>query len=410
MKLFFVSILLVISLVFSAQTPLIPRELSNLLRVPYLETNNRAAIEESPGGIFSFDKFVAIKSKTTKGETIDIFLYINTRTGAFATITERENVLETENFDTNSKNFKLFYYSPKGKIIQFYTRLQKGELKKYFATMNTEVVAYTPSIPLQNTWLFKQGAEFNTLPQNFHAAHYKATTDNAPTMVLCGYPIIGKLLASNFIGYSGIGYVKTDKGVYMITEIKPAYSGVPFTATKWKEINLQLNIADFTSAEAEFYSKTGESIEKKLNKPVKIKDGPCASLVHEKEMEKKRVLLNQKDLLGKTSRGNMVNDKSVQNALASMQDPTTQLELSRLETEIKLCNIIDRMNSQSTTELDKQKRDCLETRLGDIANAKAESDAIDAKFGLDKVKALPEKIKIMKKLGHQTSQQCMKVL
>ncbi|MCC2590063.1 hypothetical protein [Chryseobacterium sp. MFBS3-17] len=299
--------------------------------------------------------------------------------------------------------------SPKGLVLSFYNRLKKGVLEKKYTTMNTEIANYTPMIPASNYWIFKHSGNLRTLPQNFVAYKYKAGSSESPTFLFCGYPPAEKLKVSKMTGYSGIGYLKTDRAIYMVTEMKPA-TGNSFVAVKWKEVNISLNLADFQSAEGEFYTKAGEEIEKEQNKPAKIKESECSRIEHEIAVEKKRMLTEQQDLLSKTTRGNMLNDSKVKNAMAAMQDPTRGLIQNRLETELRLCKLIDRMNKQSTTELDKRKKECLETQLGDSADATAESEAIDAQYGLNKVQALPKKRDLYKKFTHKRTKECMKVL
>src|SRR5690606_29854505 len=106
---------------FFGQRPNIPRELTNLLDVPYLGRGYSG--EETLGGIIRFDKFVLINT-TIKDQPVEIYLYINTTTGAIATRTEKRATLRNENFDIDSKDFKLTYMSPKGLVLSFYNRLK----------------------------------------------------------------------------------------------------------------------------------------------------------------------------------------------------------------------------------------------------------------------------------------------
>lgn len=403
----FVVIVSIISIQIFAQRPEIPRELSSLLNVPFLEHGYSGY--ETPGGELRFDKFILINSNTSDGKPVDIFLYINTTTGAFATRTEKRDKLISEQFDIESKDFKLTYFSPKGKVIQFYNRLKNGVVERKYSAMNTEIVAFSmPS--MENTWVFKQSGSTRSLPQNFQTGYYKATTPGAPLLFLCGDLSQPKMKATKFVGYSGIGYVKTDKGIYMVAGVVPEGGGNAFSAEKWKDINEHFNLIEFKSAEGEVYDKLGAEIDKELNKPHDIKEGACQSIEHEISVAKKLKAQNMQNLVQKTTRGNMINDKNVQNAMAAMQDPTADYGISQLEIELRICKLVDRMNRQSVTELDKKKMDCLETELANNAAATAEAEAIDRQFGADKINALPKKREIWKKYSHKRTKECMKVL
>src|SRR5690606_7109047 len=155
-------------------------------------------------------------SRSNSGLETQTLLYINTTNGDIATITGKAGDSDDGSFNIDDPKFRLTYYNPRGRIYSFYTRNKNGNIVRYMSSMNTEIVPYSNSLPFQRTTIYRTGDASNPLPQRFEANTFKASGSNAPTLILCGGKAgskPNKLLLKRFIGYSGIGYAKTDEGI-----------------------------------------------------------------------------------------------------------------------------------------------------------------------------------------------------
>lgn len=381
-------ILLVFPIYAQSQAPsaAIPRELASLIHVPALTPEHDPPVDgHTAGETLRFDKLVLITGSTESGLETQIHLYINTTTGDIATCTGKAGNAEDGSFNIDDPAFRLTYYNPRGRIYNFYTRKKNGSIVRYMSSLNTEIVPFSNGIPFQRTTVYKTGNAANPLPQRFDAMTYKASGSNAPTLIVCGDPKPGRLLLKRFIGYSGIGYMKTDQGIYMVVKIKSAGGG--FTATKWKSENYKLNLSDFQHIEAEMYTDMLARNEAKTEKILqKNHTGNCADIANRIKEMKLGQQRKERENITKMGRGNPVTDASVRDAMKGLYgNPAEQLQQASLEIDLKLCKLDSK---RMPTESDAEKRNCLKEDKQKLNAAMLELQALKERYPNPKDAAL----------------------
>lgn len=401
MKRFVALIPLLLPLYAQSQAPsaTISRELASLINVPALiPEQDPPADGHASGETLRFDKLVLITAVNESGLETQIHLYINTTNGDIATCTGKTGNAEDGSFNIDDPAFTLTYYNPHGRIYNFYTRKKNGNIVRYMSSLNTEIVPYSNSIPFDRTTIYRTGPAINPLPQRFEATTYKASGSNAPILIICGDAKPGRLLLKRFIGYSGIGYIKTDQGIYMVVKIKSARGG--FTATKWKNENYKLNLSDFKHVESEMYAdmfaKNQAATEKLESKSY---TGNCADIsnqIKELKLEQKR---KERVNIEKMGKGNPITDASVRDAMKGMYgNPIDQLQQTSLEIDLKLCKLDSK---RIQTASDAEKRNCLKEDKIKVNAAVLEIQALEARYANPKDEAIliTERLKVISRVS-----------
>lgn len=382
-----------------------PSELAALINVPALIPENDPPVDgDFPGDLLTFDRLVIMTAQDATGKEIPIYLYINTTNGDIATITGKAGNAEDGSFDIDHTEFRLTYFNAHGRVYNFYTRKKNGNIVRYMSSLNTEIHFFSDGIPFERTTVYRTGDGINPLPQGFPAHTFKASGNNAPTLVLCGgkpgaKP--NKLLLKRFVGYSGIGYVKTDEGIFMVVKIKSDHGG--FTATKWKNERHKIRVSDFQHVESEMYDEMAINNAKQTARlEAKTFTGNCADIerqINQSKIEQKR---KEKKNIEDMSKGNPMTDASVRNAMAGLYgNPEEHLRIASLETDLRLCKL---ENKRIKTEDDEEKRMCLREEKNRIEVAVLELKALRDRYSNPKDAAILmiEQRKILSKYSTQT--------
>lgn len=356
-------------------------ELERLTNVPALIPENDPPIDGSTSGtVLNFDKLVMITAVNPDGLETKIQLYINTSNGDIATITGKVGNADDGSFDIDDPDFRLIYYNPHGRVYNFFTRKKNGKIVRYMSSMNTEIVAYSGDIPFERTTVYRTGDGINPLPQNFAAHSFKASGSSVPTFILCGgkpKTKPNKLLFKRFIGYSGIGYIKTDEGVFMVVKVKSSKGTI--TANKWKNERHKITLSDFKHIESEMYTDMAANNASQTAKlENKTFSGNCSDIesrINQLKIEQKK---KEKKNIEEMSRGNAVTDANVRSAMKGMYgDPVELLEIDELSVELKLCKW---EQIRVKTDSDHQKKACYMEEKARIQQAASELTALKQRY------------------------------
>lgn len=370
-------IVILISFIVFGQTS----ELDRLTNVPALIPENDPPIDGVfPGDVINFDKLVMITAVNASGLETQIYLYINTNNGDIATITGKAGNSPDGSFNIEDPKFRMQYVNSHGRVYNFFTRKKNGSIVKYMSSLNTEMHFYSGGIPFQRTTVYRTGDAINPLPQNFDSNSYKASGGNAPTLVLCGGKSgtkPSKLLFKRFIGYSGIGYVKTDEGIFMVVKVKSDQGN--FTATKWKNERYKINVSDFQHVESAMYEDLTIKNEKETRKlESKTFDGDCADIesqINTMKLEQKR---KEKTNIENMTRGSVLTDANTRNAMKGLYgDPVEQLDIAEMEVELKLCKW---EQIRVKTDFDTKRKACYMEEKARIQKAKSELEALKKRY------------------------------
>lgn len=372
-----ITVIMFISTLVIGQTS----ELESLTNVPALIPENDPPVDGSTSGtILNFDKVVMITALNPEGVETNINLYINTTNGDIATITGKSGIADDGSFDIDDPKFRMTYYNPHGRVYNFFTRKKNGNIVRYMSSMNTEIVAYSGGIPFERTTAYRTGDGINPLPQNFAAHSFKASGNGVPTFILCGgkpKTKPEKLLFKRFIGYSGIGYIKTDEGIFMVVKVKSSKG--TFTANKWKNERHKITLSDFKHLEGEMYSDMAANNESETAKlENKTFSGNCSDIenrINQLKIEQKK---KEKKNIEEMSRGNTVTDANVRNAMKGMYgDPVEQLEIDEMAVELKLCKWEQK---RVKTDYDHQKKACYMEEKARIQRAASELTTLKQRY------------------------------
>ncbi len=340
----FILLAFLIPVLVSAQAPTqISEGLASWLDVPYLVNGNTS----QQGQRFKFDKKIKVETNNN-GTASEMFIFINTKNGNYAFMTGKPGTLGNGEFNYGDRNFMLNFFTQKGEFFQFYNDKVKGEIKHFAGTNNTIISAI--QFPSASGTLPKKSQTQTSV--NGFTAHAYGTGQN--NFYLIGSNSKQKLKITKFLGYSGIGYVKTDGGIQMITEMNTPNSFI--TAVSWENINVEFNAELFTeSREGDFYAKATENIEQKKEKANNMNmDGPCSGIkmdIQTLELENAR---KQKEGLEKTSSGNLFEGGS-QQGLGELANILGGMEKAKLENELKICNM---QHQNSNSQGIQQKIEC----------------------------------------------------
>lgn len=399
----FIPVLLLMGTLAIGQTS----ELDRLTNVPALIPENDPPVDGSTSGaVLNFDKVVMITAVNPEGLETNINLYINTSNGDIATITGKFDNADDGSFDIDDPKFRMTYYNPHGRVYNFFTRRKNGAIVRYMSSMNTELVAYSSGIPFERTTVYRTGEGINPLPQHFTAHSFKASGSSVPTFILCGGKSRtkpNKLLFKRFIGYSGIGYIKTNEGIFMVVKVKSSKG--TFTANKWKNERHKINLSDFKHLEGEMYSDMATSNASETAKlESKTFSGNCADIenrINQMKIEQKK---KEKKNIEEMSRGNAVTDANVRSAMKGMYgDPVDQLEVAEMEVELKLCKW---EQIRIKTDHDHERKACYLEEKAKIQQAASELTALKQRYSGPNDPPLimtPEYREILKRMQKKSS-------
>lgn len=365
-----------------------------LLRAPVLVHPEQARRIE-PTEKICFDKKLYVKS--TGGRDADMYIYINTKDGIVANMIGRDGELGDGEFRINETRFRLMVLGKKGNVYTYFNSKKNGDLKHWVSTGNSETHLFQGSIPSGMDVINKKTIRNQYCENEFKTWSYKAEVIDAPVFHLYGAQYPNKLVCKEMLGYNGVGYLYTDKGMYLILEMEKGIFSAEIKEIKDDEFCF--DPTDFVPLERSVSQEAEEEIEKKKekldNKPI---TGDCISQQQALKNFKKQVLDKQKTELDKTKQGNVYQNRDVQKAYSNLQDPIDMVDESILDYQLKICRLETRMNNNRSNASNadrQQKLACYNNQISRLQQAKAQMQAQDARFSNDPGKALLEKMRIM---------------
>lgn len=333
LKLFSFILLLYLPSMVCAQEPFrISAELSSMINVPALIPEVQQDFTAS-STVIHFDKLIKISNSQNSAVT---YLYINTQTGETATRTGRPEAIGNGSIDINDEKFTLTYYRPApGIIINFYNSKKKGVLQHYSSTLNTEI--NPASFPgFEKITVSQSGTPKKVLLQNFTATPYR--TSESSSIFLCGGPTPGSLQLKRFIGFAGIGYLKTNRGIYMVTEIVTTQGR--FEAEQWQHAENSIDLSLFTSIEAGVYTAMEQKTDKALSKlESRTPTGDCADMERQLIERKKANTRSAGREVQNSRAGNLITDTAALVALMNTINPEHQVQELLLSMDLSLCKL-----------------------------------------------------------------------
>lgn len=367
------------------------------LDVPFLSSGSPG---RNPSGTISrFDKRILI---TSSGGSYTC-LYLNTRNGDRAVSIDRDGAGCRDQPPINDEKFNLMLFTPSGEVLSFYNRKKNGRIERYVTSGGTELVPvnYLPDTGL----LERRGEAVDFFRRDYTAHPYRVNTSGAPKVYLVGERAPERLTVQKSLGYNGIGYLKTDKGIFMSFRIEKGE--IFFNVQSWENVEVTFDKAPFRLVEAELSTEFSEYYDREMRKlEAKRFSGSCSEYEQGLNELRKQELRRQREPVGRTKSGNVYQSPTALSGYSDLVDPSFQLESFDMDTQVKICKAeatLTRSGGEQTRARLAEKIRCLNNLRLDIARVKTEMDALDQRYRDNPERGLAEKQRLF---GTLTGRAC----
>lgn len=376
-------LLLLVPATFQAQT------FNTSLSVPALTDGPLIGTD----GVLRFDR--RIKATITGGSGGEMFLYINTRTGDIGIRIGKTGSLGSGELDVNNDRFQMLRITPRGSIFNYQTNRKNGRLEHYVVSGNTELIPATFDQPV-GTELSRQGGEPSYFTRTLGAAAYSGGSA-APTLYLYGGDLRREVTWQKFLGYAGIGYLKTNRGVHM--SVRSDMGRQSYLATQWMNVGISMNLEIFKHMDMEMLAKMEErNYERMESLGRETFTGTCQGEQRELNRLKTADVQRRRELANSSTAGNVYQDRVTQEALAELQLPN--LEVMNAEIELNACKLRMRAPSSDSREMTRrsERLSCYREQQMELIRLRMEWDVIDANNRNSPGRALMEKRQAMSRV------------
>lgn len=367
------------------------------LDVPYLSSGSTGL--DAGTTIARFDKRILI---TSSGGSYSC-LYLNTRNGDKAVSIDRDGSSCRDALPVNDEKFTLTLFTYSGEVLSFYNRKNNGRIEHYVTSGGTELVPvnYFPDTGL----LERRGETVDFFRHDYTAHPYRANTSGAPKFYLVGERTPERLSVQKSLSYTGIGYVKTDNGIYMSFRMEKGDTF--FNVQSWQNVATTFDKAPFRLVEAELSTEFSEYYAREMRKlEAKRFSGTCSEYESQLNELRKQELRRQREAVGRTTSGNVYQSRTAVSGYSDLVDPVFQLESFDMDTQVKICKAeatLSRSNGERTRARLTEKIRCLNNLRLDIRRVKLEMDALDQRYRDNPERGLPEKQRLF---GTLTGRSC----
>ena len=367
------------------------------LDVPFLTSGSPG---RDPGTTISrFDKRILI---TSSGGSYTC-LYLNTRNGDKAVSIDRDGSSCSEPLPVNDEKFALMLFTQSGDVLSFYNRKKNGRIEHYVTSGGTDLapVSYLPDSGV----LERRGETVDFFRHDYTAHPYRANAAGAPKFYLVGGRTPERLTVQKSLGYSGIGYLKTDRGIFMSFRVEKGETF--FNVQSWESVTVDFDKAPFRLVEAELSTEFSEYYDREMRKlEAKRFSGSCSDSEQALNELRKQELRRQREAVGRTRSGNVYQNRTAVGGYSDLVDPSFQLESFDMDTQVKICKAeatLSRSSGERTRARLTEKIRCLNNLRLDIRRVKMEMDALDQRYRDNPERGLPEKQRLF---GTLTGRAC----
>ncbi|MCX8020091.1 MAG: hypothetical protein N2747_06310 [Chitinophagaceae bacterium] len=342
-----------------------------------------------------FDKTFVVKMAAERAGSL-FCLMLNTKDG-FIGYNPLPNTRTADcelNIENSRFNFNLIGLA--GVMYHYFATKKVNQLEYYVKTSNTDRYQYNISTRIPGI-LTRKTERRDYCGGKVKARAYKKDGDPA-VYFLFGqdYPPEININNKAFLGNFGVGYLNTDKGLFIIMEVQEgAYNAKIediqvvqrcFDPTKFKKLDEET----FFNKEKEIEKKKQE-LDQKQNEPARY--SACQAAKNQLLTFQKQVAGKKNEALQKAKSGNQINNPQTQQAIMDYDNPEDAVEEMILETKYELCTVTESNNENPDPKKEK-KINCLQQRLSLLQSIKSKMNAIEGNPAMDKKKKHFEKIKI----------------
>ncbi len=344
--------------------------------------------DRSGRSVVRFDRKVLVQVIGGRGG--EFCLYINTRSGDMGIMYGRSGELGACALNINDEKFTFMLVRAGGQIQTYTTQKKNGALKHWVSTGNTEI--YPVSFPrMENAVLQRLGDSWTYNRETVSGQAYSANSSGAPTYYLHGSSQPRDVTTQNFLGHSGIGYLKSNRGIFKV--VRADMGSTRFQVYSWWDVSTELDLTPFELLENLMDESTRTSLDRQEQRlRSRSFSGPCA--IEEEEWRRLSLadIEARRRLNAERKRGNVFENESTRRAQSEMMIP--DLAVMNQELVVKVCKANDRLSrarsGESQADIERQIQ-CYRRQQSELSALQAEWNAIDARFPNDSGKAYMEK-------------------
>lgn len=370
---------------------------SQILQAPVV-TGQTTAINILPNQQpFCFDKQIAVKL-AIPGSVVQQCLYLDTKGGLIGHLKPKTTGTGLCDIKPDDPDFSFFIYGLKGNTYQYRNVEKKGGgLEHLVTTSNSQTYLYEPPASTNNSPAVLQLKNESRMYCNdkIKAKAYKYDGGNK-IWFLFGQEFPPTLVWNKYIGNFGVGYLFTDKGLYIAMEF--TYGKTSYKITSIEDVNTCFNPAAFQIMEDKFVTKRTEELTKERNKLTieqsKLSSGNCVTertALYDYKME---ILSKQELNLQNSQNGNALQNAQTQNSIIGMFDPLMLIHQGILETKVSVCKAMINA-TQHPGDIDAQdKITCLNNYVVVLQGYETRMHDVELLYSNNLTKAYLEKSKL----------------
>ena len=401
---------LLITLLFSINTlfAVIPpgdESPAQLLQAPVLMGGSQPADILPNTTPFCFDKQLAVKMQTI-GHVAEQCLYIDTHNGVIGHVKAQLTALSTESLceiNPEASDFNFLVYGMKGSTFFYYNQKPSTTIKHFVMSAKEYYFQGIPAAPAGGQAILHLKTMTRTYCNNrITGKAYQLDGDNR-TWFLFGRQFPPSLKWEDYFGNLGVGYLKTDHGLYLIMELE--FDGNSFKITSAEDVHTCFDPQMFHIMEDLFYTKKMADFaierEKLVKEEAKLTTGDCIPERTELHNFKMRDLAQRELDLNHTQVGNIWEEVSVsdqsyqaQQAMIGLMDAEQKLRQDILENKLSLCRTRISLNITPTSASLQSKLTCLVNFMGFQESYLARMETADFNLGVFPGKLMAEKSKL----------------
>ncbi|MBK7680588.1 MAG: hypothetical protein IPJ29_14535 [Chitinophagaceae bacterium] len=371
---------------------------TSILDAPVVTGATTAVTITPTGQKLCFDKRVNIKSLLSTGP-VEQCIYLNTKEGYVGILPPARTGGDLCTIKTEDEKFNFFVIGLKGNAYTFKNTRKNGSIEHLVSTGNTQT--HQLNMPSNSVQTFHKKTERRGYcGDKIKTWAYKHDNPSSPVYFIFGktFPDAINVSSSKYIGYSGVGYQFTDKGLFIIMEMESSSFGCKIT--ELEEVSICFDPAPFKIAEDEFYTNALLSLQRERDKieadEAKIGSSDCSSQQMAVINFRKEQLRLQGVRLNTSQQGNTYQDLSSQQAMGQMLDHVAITKQTILENEVKICQAerrAERASSETSRQRYQQRISCLQSQNGQLQNLEVQLKALDIQYASEPGKAFAEKSK-----------------
>jgi hypothetical protein len=294
------------------------------------------------------------------------------------------------------QEFTFSVISLKGNVYRYFNKKGRNSALDHFvSTGNTQTYQYqqTNNQLSDSVALYRKTESGSYCNGNMTARAYRLQ-NGGPTWFIYGDRFPEKLHPKKYMGNYGVGYLYTEEGLFIVTELRSdAYQ---CKVTDIQNSNACLNTSPFVVMEDKFNTNRAADLQQEqenLNRQAVRRTEGCVAEQTELLNFRREVQRQQEENLRRSKEGNIYQDPHAQKAMLGMMDPLTSVQDGILQVKLNICQTHRSMATASEDALQglANKMACLNQRMAALQQAEVQMRALDTQYANDLGRAFAEK-------------------